>query len=279
MVKRFLKAFLNLVGIRVLLKKNSHVLNRYIKDLEKNYFSIKPEHKMLMIIDRKELDHFRFIERTNSQFGQEILALSINNWKRNGYFVEFGALGGKEHSNTYLLEKEFGWNGIVAECGKKWRESLKQNRNCHIEDRAIWRESGKELTFLACEADGLSTLEQYRSSDLHEKLRSKGETYKVMTITLEDLLIKYDAPSRIDFISIDTEGSEWDILENFPFKNYEIGLITIEHNFNLNREKISNLLKKNGFKQIYSDLSEIEDWFVPLQTSIARDNVIHSRRD
>ena len=272
MVKKLVKAFFNLLGVRVMLKKNSYVLNSYIKDLEKNYFSIKPEHKMFKIIDRKDLDYYRFIQRTKSQFGQEILALSINNWKRNGYFVEFGALDGIQHSNTYLLEKEFEWTGIVAECGKKWKKALEQNRDCHIEDRAVWRESGKELTFLACEADGLSTIEQYRSADLHEKLRSNGETYKVITITLEDLLIKYNAPSRIDYISIDTEGSEWHILENFPFMNYQIGLITIEHNFNLNREKIRGLLKRNGFKQIYSDLSDIEDWYVPLQTSIVRED-------
>lgn len=50
-----------------------------------------------------------------SQASQDVFALVANGFKRGGYFVEFGATNGKSISNTYVLEKEFGWTGIVAE--------------------------------------------------------------------------------------------------------------------------------------------------------------------
>ena len=268
-LKNSIKKFLKLLGLRLMLDRNSLILNRYIKDLEDSLFRIAPEYKTFQIIDRYQDNFSKFIKLSNSQFGQEILALTFNHWKRNGFFVEFGALDGKTHSNTYMLEKEFGWNGIVAECGRRWEEELLRNRECKIERSAVWRETGEELIFIDCESPGLSTLEEYRESDRHALLRKKGESYKVKTISLIDLLRKHESPKRIDYMSIDTEGSEWDILRDFPFKEYEIGVLTIEHNFNLNREKIQNLLFSNGFKQIYFDLSEIEDWFVPAGTSIA----------
>lgn len=41
--------------------------------------------------------------------------LSELDFKRDGFFVEFGATDGFQGGNTYLLEKEFGWRGIVGE--------------------------------------------------------------------------------------------------------------------------------------------------------------------
>ena len=53
----------------------------------------------------------------------------------------------------------------------------------------------------------------------------------VETISLNDLLDFYNAPKLIDYISIDTEGSELDIIQNFDFKKRTINIISIEHNY------------------------------------------------
>ena len=55
------------------------------------------------------------IKNTKSQINQDIFVLYTLNWKRNGFFVEFGATDGMDLSNTYLLEKDFGWRGILSE--------------------------------------------------------------------------------------------------------------------------------------------------------------------
>jgi hypothetical protein len=55
------------------------------------------------------------IRKSKSQLGQDVLALSYVGTERPGYFVEFGATNGLVRSNTYILEKNFGWNGILCE--------------------------------------------------------------------------------------------------------------------------------------------------------------------
>ena len=75
------------------------------------------------------------------------------------------------------------------------------------------------------------------------------------------MLDKYNAPSLIDYISIDTEGSEYDILLNHDFSKYNFSVVTVEHNFTDQRDKIFKLLSKNGYKHKYEELSMQDDWY------------------
>jgi len=77
------------------------------------------------------------------------------------------------------------------------------------------------------------------------------------------MLNKYNAPKIIDFLSIDTEGSEFKILKNFNFEAYKFRVICIEHNYiSKIRKEISMLLKKNGYQQVFYGLSDQDDFFV-----------------
>jgi hypothetical protein len=77
-----------------------------------------------------------------------------------------------------------------------------------------------------------------------------------------DLLIEHKAPRVVDYLSIDTEGSEFDILENFDFESYKFKIITCEHNYTPMREKLSALLQNNGYQRKYEDISQFDDWWV-----------------
>src|SRR5688572_29398394 len=83
------------------------------------------------------------LRKSRSEYGQDLLVLSQLDFKRSGYFVEFGATNGVDISNTYLLESEFGWNGILAEPARCWHEALGRNRRAHIETRCVWKESNR----------------------------------------------------------------------------------------------------------------------------------------
>ena len=77
------------------------------------------------------------------------------------------------------------------------------------------------------------------------------------------MLKKNKSPKNISYISIDTEGNEYEILKNFNFSKYKVKLFTIEHNFNTKkRKKIFNLMKKNNYKRIFKHLSYMDDWYV-----------------
>jgi len=204
----------------------------------------------------------RSLPGSRSQLRQDLFVLSELDFKRNGFFVEFGATNGVDLSNTYLLEKEFGWKGILAEPAKRWHSELKSNRNNSIETDCVWRESNSVLTFNEVDKAELSTIDEYSSSDLHRENRKDGRTYDVKTISLEDLLDKHHAPRKIDYLSIDTEGSEYEILSSFNFDRYQFKIITCEHNFTSAREEIFSLLAKNNYVRKYESLSHFDDWYV-----------------
>jgi hypothetical protein len=77
-----------------------------------------------------------------------------------------------------------------------------------------------------------------------------------------DLLEEHGAPPEIDYLSIDTEGSEYDILESFDFQKYHVSVITCEHNYSPMRDKLYSLFQKNGYKRKYEHISQFDDWFV-----------------
>lgn len=200
---------------------------------------------------------------SHSQYKQDIFVLTQLGFKRGGYFVEFGATNGLELSNSYLLEKQFGWSGILAEPAVCWHEELVKNRQCHIEKNCVWSKSGEILKFNQVESANVSTIDIFSNvADGHQKARQKSTIYEVNTISLLDMLDKYHAPRVIDYLSIDTEGSEYEILNSFDFGKYQFKIITCEHNHTSAREKIFSLLSSKGYLRKFTNLSMCDDWYV-----------------
>jgi hypothetical protein len=203
------------------------------------------------------------LNHSKAQLRQDLFVLSETNFKKNGFYVEFGATNGFDLSNTYILEKQFGWKGILAEPAKVWRASIEINRpGSFIETKCVWAESDLTLQFNETRQPELSTVNIFSQIDGHFNERKSGDYYDVLSISLNDLLKKYNAPRYIDYLSIDTEGSEFEILSTFNFNEYTFGVITCEHNFTSNREKINDLLVKNGYKRKYESVSGFDDWYV-----------------
>ena len=214
--------------------------------------------------DRKRDEERRREEDAEDRREDALKRKWLENFKKDGYFVEFGSCNGVEFSNTLMLEREFGWKGILAEPARCWHYELKKNRDCNIETNCVWKETGVKLIFKESELALYSSIKNLSDNDLHKNLREKGTTYEVETISLNDLLEKYKAPKEIDYLSVDTEGSEFEILQNFDFNKYNIKIITCEHNFTSLRSKIFNLLTQKGYKRFHKDLSKHDDWYIKI---------------
>lgn len=201
------------------------------------------------------------IDNSNSQIFQDIFVLNELKFLRNGFYVEFGALNGVKHSNTFLLEQNYNWNGILVEPSLRFFPDLKKNRSKNsLDNRAVYSVSGDQLLFNETNVEGLATLDTYSSSGGWERV--SDEKYLVETITLLDLLIEKNAPKTINYLSIDTEGSEFEILKHFDFDVFFIEVITVEHNFTKSREDIFKLLTSKGFKRKYDKFSSYDDWYI-----------------
>jgi len=201
---------------------------------------------------------------TNSQNFQDVWALYETKYKMNGFFVEFGATNGVDGSNTLLLEANHNWTGILAEPNVVWHDDLIKNRKAKIVKDCVYTETGKTLQFVNAPDPTLSTIQGFGEDDEHSHIRKNGNTFEVNTISLADML--KSAPYEIDYMSVDTEGSEYDIL-NAYFSNHGnehmIRCITIEHNYNESmRQKLFDLMSKHKYERKFTQLSRWDDFYL-----------------
>lgn len=199
------------------------------------------------------------VSKSRSQIFQDLFVLNTLNYKRNGYFIDIGASDGISISNTYLLEDSFNWSGILVEPNRSWFSFLKKNRKSQICTKAIYSKSNLSLEFNDFYFPELSRLSS--SSDNFSQNKFLRNKYMVQTITLMDLFEYYSVPNFIDYLSIDIEGLEYEVLKDFDFKKYIIGIITCEHNNSKNKKLISELLIRNGYIELNIHGSDFESWF------------------
>ena len=233
-------------------KKNfEHLFNRY--EFIYNNPRIKEKDKL-----------FKLISNSKSQIFQDLFVLNELNFKKKGFFIEIGAANGIDLSNTYLLENKFDWDGIVVEPAKIWRDEIKKNRACTVSYDCIYSESGLKVEFLETTKPEFSTVNiDSKSKDIHEGYRQKNnKKYELQTISFKDFSTKYEVPKKIDFLSIDTEGTELEILKSINFEDFDIKIITVEHNFTKKRESIFNYLIGFGYQRVLENFSLVDDWYI-----------------
>ena len=228
---------------------------------------------LLNSYDNELLDFYTFIfnnkKISHSQLYQDLFVLYFLGMKREGKYLEFGATNGIELSNSLLLEKEYGWNGVLAEPSPQWQAQLKQNRpKSQILNECIYSETGGSINFFVSKFGVLSTIEEFRDSDIESmpsnaiNRNEDGYSVEVPTISLNDVFIKYFNGERIDYMSVDTEGSELLILSNFDFDKYGPKIITVEHNFTSSEKKLDSLFRENNYKRIFAAHTQFDAWYV-----------------
>lgn len=200
------------------------------------------------------------LSSSHSQLVQDILCVLVSEQKRGGYFVEVGVGDGRTLSNTLLLERDFGWRGILAEPAERFQPAIRDGRKAILDTRAVAGRSGDTLVFEEDmhlgELSGLAGVREPRGNQTLKR-------YQVETVTLDDMLEQHRAPEYIDYMSIDTEGSEMQVLEGISLDKRRVGLFTIEHNFNQKKVlSIKDRLSPFGYRQIFPEVSSFDAWFV-----------------
>ena len=206
---------------------------------------------------------FAMRERSRAQILQDLWVCFELKEKRGGFFVEFGATNGVTNSNTWLLETALDWKGILAEPNPFWHSALDANRQVAIEHRCVSSTSGDTVAFMATDNSDpeLSAIAKFAKGDHFAELRDQGKGMEVETVSLNDLLEEYQAPAEIDYLSIDTEGSELDILSSYDFEAHRFSLISVEQNL-LTELNIQHLLENNGYVRVLPQFSQWDGWYV-----------------
>lgn len=108
----------------------------------------------------------------------------------------------------------------------------------------------------------LSTLDSLADADFQFVNRKGGARYDVETISLLDFLASAKSPTDIDYMSIDIEGGEYEVLNNFDFSKYNIKLISVEHNYSDMRQEIQNILSNWGYRSKFTTFFMFDNCYV-----------------
>jgi FkbM family methyltransferase len=193
----------------------------------------------------------------HSQIGQDQWVESILGTKRDGFFVELGACDGLYLSNTLFFERERGWKGICIEPHDYYFQQLAQNRSCHTVNELAYSNAGEVVPFAMCnELSGV--IDKYLGP-----FTNKQYSVDKLTTTLGSILDRCHAPYVIDYLSLDVEGQEYNILSTFPFDKYQFRCITVEHNAPhvgpTQQKLIREILEKNGYQYVKGN-DDVEKW-------------------
>ncbi len=241
-------------------KIHAHKIYNILLDDIPNIYDEKKLYVLRGLIRQKIWSCEKFFfwnENFFSQFGQDKI---IKNYffqnKKNGFFVEIGAFDGISGSNCFHFEKFLNWDGIAFEPSSIQFEKLKLNRKCHLINKAIATEE-KEVEFLEVE-EGYTQMsgilnEKFISEETIKKdPRSKTKTISITTTTFDR---NVPAEKEIDYLSIDIEGGEMELLDSIDFKKYSIKVISVENNSpeKLNFKKFFVTKNFNYFDRVGQD--------------------------
>ena len=186
----------------------------------------------------------------------------------HGVFVEFGALDGVTDSNSLFFERNLHWTGICAEPNPSAFEKLRANRKCICEECAVAPRGGV-MEFVQCEGGlrGWSGLAEYIEPRHEERMRvnipnDQRRLLRVPCVTLNELLEKHKL-YQVDYLSIDVEGAEFEILKTLDFDRFHARVFDIENNFG--NSPIEALMKSKGYVKIQR--LGVNDIFVPQSVS------------
>lgn len=202
-----------------------------------------------------------------SQIGQDKWVHSVLGNKKDGFFVDIGAGDGIKFSNTYFFEKSVNWKGICVDANDDFMLNLRKNRNCDVIGALVYSETDKELEFAVSEITS-GILNEYTGP-----FTTNNKTIKKKSMELQNILDYFEAPLIIDYLSLDVEGNEFNVLKNFSFDKYKFRCITVAHNEPhigvKNRIEIRVLLENNGYRFVKGndnvnnwDHGPIEDFYV-----------------
>lgn len=155
----------------------------------------------------------------------------------NGFYVELGANDGVNQSNSYFFELKRGWKGVLVEpsphnflsCIALRGENNSVYCNACVADN--YEERVVEIAYADLMSISIDLGSDLESTDAHLKgaaQKSPQFTFGAMARTLSSLLDESNAPKQIDFLSLDVEGAELDVLKGIDFEKYSFKFILVE---------------------------------------------------
>lgn len=199
------------------------------------------------------------LRNSTSEKGQDIFALLALGKKKSGTFIEFGAYNGIDFSNTLLLETHFGWEGALIEPIPSSFANVKKHRSTMAIHGAVTPVDQESVSITETPANNLSHVSEGTSGFFGGLLE---RVHHVPGYSISTIMTNFLQRNHVDFLSVDVEGLEYQILQTLDFGRYSYGVICVEHNNSENKVAIKKLLESEGYLLVMEEFSGNDYWFI-----------------
>lgn len=173
----------------------------------------------------------------------------------NGFYVDVGAHDGITFSNSYFFDKERNWKGICIEPLPEVYNKLCKNRNNSINLNLAIDKKNDIVNFVCNNGytEMLSGIQDYldhrhinRINTENALTGAKTNIIQVTTKPLKDIFLE-NKINHVNYLSIDVEGAEKQVIESIDFDQVFIDVIGFENNYSDVSQPIINYLKSKGY--------------------------------
>jgi len=155
---------------------------------------------------------------------------------RGGSFIEIGARDGVQASDTCLLEREYGWRGVLVEPDAKWHKALQANRKAELDGRFVAESSGLGRTVGGREVESAA---------------------------LSEIMHDYGSADVTDFLSVHPSRDALAILRHHDFKRYRFRVVSVTHGGDpVLRARMAWFMRLRGYSRRMPSITGDADWFV-----------------
>ena len=192
-----------------------------------------------------------------SQVGQSMFVDKLLSGRQNGFFVECGAVDGEYYSNSLFFELKRNWTGLLIEANPDYhRDLLDKNRRAYVLQACLSTERRPATVHMqpAGALGGIS--DKMHQSHLTFIGKTKKSEVAVNCFPLNAVMAALDV-SHVDYLSLDVEGPELEILRTIDWTRLRIDVITVEYRIyggpKIGIDKPASLNKLKDLRQLFHD--------------------------
>lgn len=180
------------------------------------------------------------------------------NYKRNGFFIELGAADGILCSNTYRLEKDYGWNGILIEPIKDYFDTMCLMRtashkyNVCIDSEKDFVDFKRVEGYSKMLSGMIKECPILHNDRIEKEVKERNQTViveKIQCKTLENIIVECGMPA-IDYLAVDVEGGELSVMKSLKMETNNIRPTIISSENNYNEDRVQKYLNQFGYKKV-----------------------------
>lgn len=231
-------------------------VNRIIKRIL--YYTLPNAYnKYVFQIEFSKHNYLKYLNKSFSQEGEDMILSQIFYGNEKGFFVDIGAHHPKKYSNTYKFYL-LGWRGINIDAMPNSMQEFKKERNQDINLEFGISSSNTISKYFIFEQGGLNTFSENQANKAINDGYSMLKTIDIQTYRLDNIFEKYlPKNQKIDFMSVDVEGLEFEVLDSNNWNKFRPSIIIIESLKLSTKNKLDNFLNIKGYRCIAYTINNI----------------------